>query len=147
MKPPLHSGWGFKRRTALAIRKSTASPSSMFGLFKNQLLGSGNQVLKFFDGSLWVRAELVNNFVTVITSSYTATADDKIIVCNSSSALTVYLPSATTKQAYFIKNIGTGAVTVDGAGSETIDGSTTQILYQWEGMHVLAYTTGAWIID
>lgn len=66
--------------------------------------------------------------ITSETSTYTALRTDHTILCNGT--FTVTLPTASTVKniMYNIKNIGTGTITVDGAGSETIDGGTTAVL-------------------
>ncbi len=63
------------------------------------------------------------------TANYTATADDCIIDCTAN-AFTVSLPTAVgiAGKAYTVKNSGSGVITVDPDGAETIDGSATQTL-------------------
>lgn len=64
--------------------------------------------------------------VATKTGNYTATADDGLLLCNGT--LTVTLPSAATVGAgfvYQIKNIGTGTVTIDPDGAQTVDGQST----------------------
>lgn len=59
------------------------------------------------------------------TTTYTATADDGLLLC--SGTFTVTLPAAATVGANFtviVKNTGTGIITVDGNSSETIFTST-----------------------
>jgi hypothetical protein len=75
------------------------------------------------------------------TSAYTVVAGDlgKIINCTSGT-FTVSLTAAATLGAGFnvtIWNTGTGVITVDPAGSETIDGVATLILRQGEGMQIV----------
>jgi hypothetical protein len=69
--------------------------------------------------------------VTTITSTTTLNNTHNIVLCNSG-AYTVTLPAAAsnTGRIYYIKNIDTDGdnITVDGNGSETIDGSATYIL-------------------
>lgn len=67
----------------------------------------------------------------VKTSAYTVTALDHTILCNASGgAFTVTLPTAVgiAGRIYTFKHVGTSAqpATIDGYGSETIDGSTTK---------------------
>jgi len=75
-------------------------------------------------------------------SPYTATTSDWTILCDATSgAITVNLPAATnhTGRVYNIKKTdsSTNNVTVDGNASETIDGSTTQVLYsQWDSITI-----------
>jgi len=63
-----------------------------------------------------------NPSVTTKTGNYTATTDDDTIRCNGT--LTITLPTAIGNdgKTFDIKNIGTGTVTIDGDGSQTIDG-------------------------
>lgn len=80
------------------------------------------------------------------TSTYTITAADYIIDCTSGT-FTVYLPTASgiSGREYIIKNSGAGVITLDGDGSEQIDGATTQTLSAGDAMKVLS-TDGGWII-
>jgi hypothetical protein len=61
------------------------------------------------------------------------------VECNGT--FTVTLPAVAdvaTGKTYYIKNIGTGAVTVDGNGSETIDDATTQVInFQHDCMNIM----------
>jgi Protein of unknown function (DUF1566) len=70
--------------------------------------------------------------VNTITSSTTLTINHSIVLCNSSSALTITLPSASTctGRQYLIKNINTGQVTITPNGSQTIDGLSFYAFYQ-----------------
>jgi hypothetical protein len=87
-----------------------------------------------------------DNIVTK-TADYTATANDKTIVCNKATAMTITLPAATGSGRKFeIANIGAGVVTVDGNASETINGETTQALDQWSAIQVKDYVAGGWVI-
>ena len=67
---------------------------------------------------------------TVVSKSaaYTATVADDVILC--SGTFTVDLPavSKTSGKQLEIKNIGTGVITVDASGAETIDGAATVVL-------------------
>ena len=85
------------------------------------------------------------------TASYTIVSGDlgKIINCTSGT-FTITLTAAATLGSGFsvyIWNTGTGAITIDGNASETIDGETTYILRQNEGTEIVCdgsnFTTGA----
>src|SRR5512139_3748344 len=81
------------------------------------------------------------------TDTYTATSNDELIVCNKATAMTINLPAATgTGKKFSIGNVNTGQVTVDGNGSETINGETTQLVDQWACMDIVDYASGKWII-
>ncbi len=67
------------------------------------------------------------------TASTTLTLDQEVVLCNNTSNITVTLPTAVgnSGKPYTLKKIGnnTATVTIDAAGSETIDGATTLLLY------------------
>ena len=66
--------------------------------------------------------------IRTITAARTMDYTDDVVLGNASSGnFTVTLPTAVgiTGRTYTIKSISTGTVTIDGAGSETIDGATT----------------------
>lgn len=70
--------------------------------------------------------------VSAITANTTLDINYSVVLCNSSSAMTVTLPAAATcsGRQYTIKNINTGAVTITPNGSETIDAETFYKLSQ-----------------
>lgn len=65
-----------------------------------------------------------------VTANYTITGVDAVILCNSSNAIRLTLPEASTVDGRIIriKNINTGEVTVDGYENETIDDGATAVL-------------------
>ena len=88
-----------------------------------------------------------NLVVTSISSLYTAGADDNVILCDGT--FTVTLPTAVgiTGKEYNIKNIGSGTVTIDGDGSETIDEATTlDITVQYDSKRVVSDGSNWFII-
>lgn len=76
--------------------------------------------------------------VVTKTAIYTATASDHVILCDASGgAFTVTLPAGITGTEYHVKKIDSSAnaVTIDGFGSETIDGDlTVDISTQYESL-------------
>lgn len=67
------------------------------------------------------------------TANYTATVDDRVILCDATSGvITITLPASSSKadKMFYIKKIDSSAnaVTIDGNASETIDGTTTKSL-------------------
>ena len=67
----------------------------------------------------------VPNLLVTVTANYTVTAKDSVIFCNSATAITVMLPSASLilGKVYIIKNINVGVVLVqsfDAAGIENV---------------------------
>lgn len=85
------------------------------------------------------------------TSTYTATLSDYVILCDATSAaFTVTLPlAANGKIEYNIKKIDStaNAVTVDGNGTETIDGALTQVIgVQYNSMMIVSDLSNWYII-
>lgn len=87
--------------------------------------------------------------VTSVSTTYTATTFDELIVANATTAgFTVTLPTAVgrTKRLVIVKSDSSGnAVTADGAGSETINGAATKATStQWGSMELLP-VSGNWV--
>jgi len=80
------------------------------------------------------------------TGAYTLTESDQTVDCTANT-FTISLPSAVGIRAkiYNIKNTGTGVITVDGNGTETIDGELTQEVQQWDNISIQS-TGSNWII-
>lgn len=66
--------------------------------------------------------------LTTKTSNYTLTENDEVVLC--SGTFTITLPTAVGKtgKKYYVKNIGTGSITIDPNGTETIDSNSTIII-------------------
>lgn len=82
------------------------------------------------DFTLMSLDELVLQNQVSKSANYTVTVDDCIILCSTSgAAFTLTLPPAADRkgQVLFIKKVdaGTNKLTIDGNGSETIDGGAT----------------------
>jgi hypothetical protein len=102
-------------------------------------------------GPAYVPASLVGTTtlpLTNQTSNYTADATTDCVVNCTSGTFTVTLPTAVgiEGQYFIVKNSGTGVITIDGDGAETIDGAANKTLsVQYESMTVVS--NGAnWII-
>ncbi len=99
-------------------------------------------------GALLVNADMAHRYSGVTkVASYTATVSDDTILCNGT--LTVTLPLAATSDGVRlqIKNIGTGVVTIDGNGSDTIDGNLTITLsVQYEAVELMCIGSAWWIV-
>lgn len=80
------------------------------------------------------------------TATYTITSSDYLIDCTANT-FTVTLPTAASiaGRVYSVKNSGAGTITLDGDGAETIDGSTTKTLAQYDNVLVMSNGTN-WII-
>jgi hypothetical protein len=93
---------------------------------------SGDGTLNTLTGALTISkigsVPVSSNYVSK-TGTYTASSSDFVIDCTANT-FTVSLPTAVgiTGKQYCIKNSGTGVITVDANGSQTIDGELTRIL-------------------
>lgn len=75
------------------------------------------------------------------TANYTVDMTTDCIVNCTANTFTVTLPTAVgiEGQYFIVKNSGTGVITIDGDGSETIDGAANKILaVQYESMTVVS---------
>jgi hypothetical protein len=79
------------------------------------------------------------------SSNYTITSSDYLI--HTTAAVTITLPTAVgiTGQVFAIKHTSAFPTTVDTTSSQTIDGTTTKTLVQYEGIVVMSNGTN-WII-
>jgi uncharacterized protein YdeI (BOF family) len=93
--------------------------------------------------------------VETITATTTLSSDNNTIVCNNgTTAITINLPSVTSPDCagriYTIKKgsmmSSTANVTIDGNGSETIDGATTFLLSDDQGAVTIANDGSEWKI-
>jgi hypothetical protein len=80
------------------------------------------------------------------TANYTITSNDFTINCTANS-FTITLPTAVgiTGRCFEITNTGSGVITLDADGSETIQGDLTQLIYQDE-CFVIRSTGANWIV-
>ena len=76
-------------------------------------------------------------------------ATDDVITCGAGNeTFTIDLPEPVEGKVYFIKNVGTGVITVDAdtTGSTTIDGETTQTVDEYECLQIVSDATEYWIV-
>jgi hypothetical protein len=67
--------------------------------------------------------------------TWTITAEQNVLIYEGTTNTTWYLPPlGNTGQQFIIKNVGTAALTIDGDGTETIDGALTLKLNQWDSV-------------
>ena len=93
--------------------------------------------------SLGLQTNAASSTTSVTTTTYTALNTDSVLLCNNASGVTVTLLAAATAGDGFtliVKNLHASAsVTVDGNGSETIDGGTTATLAtQYESITIVS---------
>jgi hypothetical protein len=78
-----------------------------------------------------------------VSSAYSIVSGDQVI--RASGTFVVTLPPATgSGVAYSIKNVGTGVITIDGNGAETIDGQLSLTISQYKSCSVLDVDAGIW---
>ena len=89
---------------------------------------------------------------TSVSTTYTIVENDGVVLCDAASgSFTVTLPPASgiDGKVYHIKKTDSSAnvVTIDGDGSETIDGALTQVLAsQYDALTITSDDTEWWII-
>jgi hypothetical protein len=67
--------------------------------------------------------------------TWTITDQQSVLIYEGTTNTTWYLPPlGNTGQQFIIKNVGTAALTIDGNGTETIDGALTLKLNQWDSV-------------
>lgn len=102
-----------------------------------------------YTGAAWaVETDLLSIEPTVTEiddgdSPFTLALETHIICDTSGGDITINLPALASSQGRNpkIKNIGAGTVTLDGSGSEEIDGATTFDLLEDESVELLASST------
>jgi hypothetical protein len=87
-----------------------------------------------------------NTALTAATGAYTILSTDFFVKCTGT--FTVTLPTAVGVSAkhYHIKNAGTGTITIDGNGTETIDDALTLVLAPMDSAHVISDNVEWWTI-
>ena len=139
-------------RSSSVVTITLSTNDSLDGNAGGVLLpNQGGQI--FSDGSQWRIANVytlggggVINGYTAVSSTYTVDLTDYIINCTANT-FTVNLPTAVGYNGltFVIKNSGSGVITVDPSGSQTIDGSTTRTLIQYESIKIVSDGSN-WII-
>jgi hypothetical protein len=99
--------------------------------------------LRVNENSVYVEG---NTALTAATGTYTILSTDFFVKCTGT--FTVTLPTAVGVSAkhYHIKNVGTGTVTIDADGTETIDSALTLILAPMDSAHVISDNVEWWLI-
>jgi len=100
-----------------------------------------------FSGSLITTgAQLIaTRSVTSSAGTTVLTATDHLIVCTGSTTHTFTLPAAASGQVIIIKNRSSGSVTVNCAGSDTIDGGTSSTVTAGQALQLVAVGTD-WLV-
>lgn len=66
--------------------------------------------------------------VTTKTAAYSATTADQVILCSGTFTVDLYNATGNDGRVLHIKNTGTGVITIDAQGSQTIDGALTVVM-------------------
>lgn len=104
-----------------------------------------NYILKYFE-------RVQKKRIIEVTADYTITLEDHTILCDATSGnITVTLPTAYLGDEYYfnIKKVDSSAntVTIDGSGSETVDGATTKVIStQYDCVTIQSDGAEWWII-
>ncbi len=109
------------------------------GLQSTPTIQVGGDLTTVFGGAI------STNYVAK-TSTYTATVADNTIDCTGTFTLSLPTASGITGRIYNIKNSGTGTLTIDPSGSETIDGSTTLVSVIQYSTYTIKSDGTNWII-
>lgn len=81
-----------------------------------------------------------------LTTNYTTTSDDSILVCNAALTITLIDAALVFGKEYDIKNMIVGTIIVDGFNTQLIDDSLTQLLTaQYDSLTISSIGSG-WII-
>lgn len=96
---------------------------------------------------IWAYLRQLGGMPIAAAGSVTTTPYTSVVVCNSAAPLTVSLHTATGSwQKIVVKNVGAGAVTVDGYLAQTIDGAASFVLGMWDSITIVDYGVGTWAI-
>ena len=74
--------------------------------------------------------------ITTVTGAATLDEEDEIVLCTGTFTVTLPAAASFTNKRYYVKNVSTGVITVDGDSSETVDNETTQELLQYDCAHI-----------
>ena len=83
--------------------------------------------------------------ITSTATGYTVDASDNVVLCDGTFTIDLYTAVGKGGNLLYIKNIGSGVVTVDGDTSETIDGETTQAVRPNDCMAIISDNAN-WVI-
>jgi len=141
--------------TGIGLEPVSADPSNpVQGQIQYSDGSARAEGLWVYDGSSWNQipeGSLGSKNLRTETTTYTALTTDDVILANASGgAFTITLPAASgnSGKLYRIKKIdsSTNGVTIDGNSSETIDGSTTVVLYNQNDVIEIVCDGSNWVI-
>jgi len=111
-------------------------------------LTSGNNLVScLLDLTYSSSSTVAGGITTPASFPYTVGATDILIVCDSLVAVTVNLPVATgSSREIQIANVNIGEVTVEGAGTDEINGELNQPVYEDNCIAIKDYKNNNWVI-
>lgn len=123
----------------ITLNSTIAGVTTVWAIYCNGTASS------FFGGTIKAKGGREEAYVAK-TANYTLGALDYMVECTTNT-FTITLPTAVgiSGRVYVVKNTGTGTITINTTSSQTIDGSLTQTLAQWDSMQLIS--NGAnWLI-
>lgn len=137
---PMNGGTAYFYAAGTSTPKNVWTEKEKTNAYTSYTLGADGSIQLYGDGLYkivvkdsagnteytWDNVKIQANTFSVSTQNgtYTATPDDDVLLCNGT--FTVNLQTVDDfEHPVVIKNIGSGTITVDPNGAETIDGSTT----------------------
>lgn len=113
------------------------------------VVGSGASMVPTGTGIITATASKPNVLtINAGNSPYTAVTTDFLLLCDTTAAARIInLPAATGKQLYRVKNLGSNTCTINRAGADTIDGSSSAILRnQYDAIDLVADASATWSV-
>ncbi len=84
-----------------------------------------------FQGMFWYDTDAGDTLlygIKTVTSDYTLISSDDVVLCDGTFTISVPVVANNPGKLYHIKNIGTGTITIDPSGTETIDDGLAAVL-------------------
>ena len=125
--------------------------SSASSLTRNVLksTNSNNPIVLSGSAQVYITAlaeDFTSDPIVTKTSDYTLVSSDQRIFCNSTGSFTITLPVAIgSGKKYGIKNLNSGSILIKNA-TDTIDGETTQVIFQYDSIDLIDYSGNLWAI-
>jgi len=123
------------------IANSLESQDELSELLDVQLTSPVSTDILKFNGTKWINGPDFNTLgyttINSVTSNYSVTLTDIIIICDGLITITLPAPTGISGKMYLIKNIGTQVVTINTLGGQ-IDGQASQIIStQYIALHLV----------
>lgn len=94
-------------------------------------------------GNFPIEKNAFSNFfqldIATISADYTILSSNHVVLANGTMNITLPAAASIEGKLYYIKNIGTGIVTIDGNNNETVDGGLTlELENQYESITIIS---------